>query len=109
MRMHEHLSLYSSVVERQSCKLKVLGSIPSGGFECTLPHTLQPDSTAWQRCIARCVPSMTASKARTVAFRTPFFVRAARWAQGCELQVAIAAVGNAVQSERRRGKGGAVN
>ena len=23
--------LYSSVVERQSCKLKVLGSIPSGG------------------------------------------------------------------------------
>ena len=24
-------SLYSSVVERQSCKLKVLGSIPSGG------------------------------------------------------------------------------
>lgn len=26
------LSLYSSVVERQSCKLKVLGSIPSGGL-----------------------------------------------------------------------------
>ena len=25
-------SLYSSVVERQSCKLKVLGSIPSGGL-----------------------------------------------------------------------------
>ena len=25
-------SLYSSVAERQSCKLKVLGSIPSGGF-----------------------------------------------------------------------------
>ena len=25
-------SLYSSVVERQSCKLKVLGSIPSGGW-----------------------------------------------------------------------------
>ena len=24
--------LYSSVVERQSCKLKVLGSIPSGGY-----------------------------------------------------------------------------
>ena len=24
--------LYSSVAERQSCKLKVLGSIPSGGF-----------------------------------------------------------------------------
>ena len=27
-----HHSLYSSVAERQSCKLKVLGSIPSGGF-----------------------------------------------------------------------------
>jgi hypothetical protein len=28
--------LYSSVVERQSCKLKVLGSIPSGGcYEVT--------------------------------------------------------------------------
>ena len=28
---HFIISLYSSVVERQSCKLKVLGSIPSGG------------------------------------------------------------------------------
>ena len=27
-----HNSLYSSVAERQSCKLKVLGSIPSGGY-----------------------------------------------------------------------------
>ena len=27
----QHRRLYSSVVERQSCKLKVLGSIPSGG------------------------------------------------------------------------------
>jgi hypothetical protein len=26
------ICLYSSVVERQSCKLKVLGSIPSGGL-----------------------------------------------------------------------------
>ena len=26
-------SLYSSVAERQSCKLKVLGSIPSGDFD----------------------------------------------------------------------------
>ena len=26
-------SLYSSVAERQSCKLKVLGSIPSGGWD----------------------------------------------------------------------------
>ena len=31
-----HLSLYSSVVERQSCKLKVLGSIPSGGCYCAM-------------------------------------------------------------------------
>ena len=34
--------LYSSVVERQSCKLKVLGSIPSGGFllEAVSRHTV---------------------------------------------------------------------
>ena len=30
--LQDVVSLYSSVVERQSCKLKVLGSIPSGGF-----------------------------------------------------------------------------
>ena len=30
--------LYSSVAERQSCKLKVLGSIPSGGFDVDLWH-----------------------------------------------------------------------
>ena len=31
--LHEtRTGLYSSVAERQSCKLKVLGSIPSGGF-----------------------------------------------------------------------------
>ena len=31
--------LYSSVVERQSCKLKVLGSIPSeGSFELVAVH-----------------------------------------------------------------------
>ena len=30
--MRDFRCLYSSVVERQSCKLKVLGSIPSGGF-----------------------------------------------------------------------------
>ena len=29
---HDVCGLYSSVAERQSCKLKVLGSIPSGGF-----------------------------------------------------------------------------
>ena len=32
------VSLYSSVVERQSCKLKVLGSIPSGGFLPSFIH-----------------------------------------------------------------------
>ena len=31
MVMHFTQGLYSSVAERQSCKLKVLGSIPSGG------------------------------------------------------------------------------
>ena len=34
-------SRYSSVAERQSCKLKVLGSIPSGGWsycKLRLPH-----------------------------------------------------------------------
>ena len=35
-------SLYSSVAERQSCKLKVLGSIPSGGFR-------SPDSRSRRR------------------------------------------------------------
>ncbi len=30
--LNSSTSLYSSVAERQSCKLKVLGSIPSGGF-----------------------------------------------------------------------------
>jgi hypothetical protein len=32
--------LYSSVAERQSCKLKVLGSILSGGFMCLSPAVL---------------------------------------------------------------------
>lgn len=32
LRVRGDMRLYSSVVERQSCKLKVLGSIPSGGF-----------------------------------------------------------------------------
>jgi hypothetical protein len=38
-KLHRHIfvlrrngCLYSSVVERQSCKLKVLGSVPSGGL-----------------------------------------------------------------------------
>jgi hypothetical protein len=30
--LHRNKCLYSSVVERQSCKLKVLGSVPSGGL-----------------------------------------------------------------------------
>ena len=36
--MQDVVSLYSSVVERQSCKLKVLGSIPSGGFLPSFIH-----------------------------------------------------------------------
>ena len=36
--MQDVVSLYSSVVERQSCKLKVLGSIPSGGFLSSFIH-----------------------------------------------------------------------
>ena len=35
-------SLYSSVVERQSCKLKVLGSIPSGGLCFASGHGDEP-------------------------------------------------------------------
>ena len=38
MKFHDDIDthgLYSSVVERHSCKLKVLGSIPSGG--CVVP------------------------------------------------------------------------
>lgn len=31
LQVHMCTCLYSSVAERQSCKLKVLGSIPSGG------------------------------------------------------------------------------
>ena len=42
---HLIMSLYSSVAERQSCKLKVLGSIPSGGSGC-LPFT--PARWHWQ-------------------------------------------------------------
>ena len=38
---------YSLVVERQPCKLKVLGSIPSGGYIC-----------ARVRCGCRCKPSV---------------------------------------------------
>ena len=36
--------LYSSVAERQSCKLKVLGSIPSGGLlqDCISSHPFKP-------------------------------------------------------------------
>ena len=30
--MQPRISLHSLVVERQSCKLKVLGSLPSGGW-----------------------------------------------------------------------------
>ena len=64
-------SLYSSVAERQSCKLKVLGSIPSGGYcrtrqarskTTTTDHKpnqrgtmrtpgVEPGSQAWKACM----------------------------------------------------------
>ena len=40
--------LYSSVAERQSCKLKVLGSIPSGGLLLLSLALVAPDSTKFQ-------------------------------------------------------------
>ena len=45
---NERKRLYSSVVERQSCKLKVLGSIPSGGFCAQRParQTIETDTQA---------------------------------------------------------------
>ena len=41
-------SLYSSVAERQSCNLKVLGSIPSGGACAQRParQTIETDTQA---------------------------------------------------------------
>ena len=42
--LHMHIfveSLYSSVAERQSCKLKALGSIPSGGSVAVWPTVTQ--------------------------------------------------------------------
>ena len=67
----ERQRLYSSVVERQSCKLKVLGSIPSGGYcrtrqarskTTTTDHKpnqrgtmrtpgIEPGSQAWKACM----------------------------------------------------------
>ena len=43
-KAHFSMSLYSSVAERQSCKLKVLGSIPSEGFlrDFALAHRAPP-------------------------------------------------------------------
>ena len=38
-----HQGLYSSVAERQSCKLKVLGSIPSGGSILRACHEMAAD------------------------------------------------------------------
>ena len=42
-------SLYISVAERQSCKLKVLGSIPSGGF-CQVAARAGAQVLAKRRC-----------------------------------------------------------
>ena len=46
-------SLYSSVAERQSCKLKVLGSIPSGGFLDALAHSNCHHGLGIRFCVAR--------------------------------------------------------
>ena len=49
------LSLYSSVAERQSCKLKVLGSIPSGGFFAAATGALGKRNNFSDPLINRCV------------------------------------------------------
>ena len=43
---------YSSVAERQSCKLKVLGSIPSEGLMACLQHAGCSLSFLWQQVVA---------------------------------------------------------
>ena len=43
--------LYSSVAERQSCKLKVLGSIPSGG-SCDVPQTNCDDRPSKSKAVS---------------------------------------------------------
>ena len=70
----ESQSLYSSVVERQSCKLKVLGSIPSGGFfeERTFKNLVCGDAC---RCVSyRCCAREFAAQFWTRARLNPEFV-----------------------------------
>ena len=45
--LQDVVSLYSSVVERQSCKLKVLGSIPSGGFLPSFNYVCLQVMSSW--------------------------------------------------------------
>ena len=58
--LHRTKSLYSSVAERQSCKLKVLGSIPSGGC--------MPSSCAHQASQSLCLSIL--ATATDLAMRT---------------------------------------
>ena len=50
--LHRWQSLYSSVAERQSCKLKVLGSIPSEGLMACLQPAGCSLSSLWQQVVA---------------------------------------------------------
>ena len=58
-RQHSQ-SLYSSVVERQSCKLKVLGSIPSGGF-FAVASQMRAKATAVGAAIAKATMTVAAT------------------------------------------------
>ena len=51
--MRDFRCLYSSVVERQSCKLKVLGSIPSGGYLLGKTATTANEHTGCSGTIAK--------------------------------------------------------
>jgi hypothetical protein len=54
LRPYWVIGLYSSVAERQSCKLKVLGSIPSGGFFAQLLVVCLSMASGLKRNIAMC-------------------------------------------------------
>ena len=73
------IGLYSSVAERQSCKLKVLGSIPSGGSPVrTCPrHRVAagmdearelraPNLLIWSQTRSRCAPQGTPGRHKSV-------------------------------------------
>ena len=66
----ERYGLYSSVAERQSCKLKVLGSIPSGGFAPPSAHyQIAKCYKIQSMTLARLVPAIFGSKDQRLDFR----------------------------------------